>query len=83
MITAVECLDKQFGPLTYWWLSFVDRTSDVACHLGVAIVTARGNISDAVLEARDYGCNPGGEVLGERLPDVPQSPPAVDLAPAH
>jgi hypothetical protein len=61
-------------PVCYWWLSFVDRIddgdNDVACHLGITIVTARG-FSNAVDQAWNCDCNPGGEVLGQRLPDVP------------
>ena len=62
--------------LAYWWLSFVDRTDDgtdsVACRLGVSIVTARGDsIVGAAKEAWANHCNPGGEVMGERLVDVP------------
>jgi hypothetical protein len=39
--------------------------------IGVAIVTSNGDIEDAVQKAWDRRCNPGGEVRGERLPDVP------------
>lgn len=39
--------------------------------IGVAIVTSHGDIGEAVQKAWDRGCNPGGEVRGERLPDLP------------
>ncbi len=59
----------------YWWLSFVDRTGDpelgtVACNLGISIVFTGGDIGEAVEEAWQHDCNPGGEVLGVRLPDI-------------
>jgi hypothetical protein len=59
--------------INYWWLSFVDRTenNEVACHLGVSIVSCAGNINRAAQEAWDYHCNPGGEVLGEPLVGIP------------
>jgi hypothetical protein len=39
--------------------------------IGVAIVTSHGDIGEAVQKAWDRRCNPGGEVRGERLPDIP------------
>jgi hypothetical protein len=63
----------------YWWLSFVDRTGDdhggtVACQLGVCIVFCGGDIGDDVDEAWTHHCNPGGEVMGFRLPDIKNLP---------
>ena len=43
----------------------------VRLSIGVAIVTSHGDIGDAVQKAWDRRCNPGGEVLAERLPDLP------------
>ena len=51
----------------WWWLSFVDQAADggdsVALHLGCAIVLAT-SLANAVQEAWDHDCNPGGEVTG-------------------
>jgi hypothetical protein len=57
----------------YWWLSFVSRTDDnaVACHLGIAIVICHGDLGEAIDEAWEYDCNPGGEVLGLRMVELP------------
>jgi hypothetical protein len=74
MRTIADLKDYVPAGLHYWWLSFVDRTEDnsVACHLGVTIVTCHGDdIGRAVQEAWDYHCNPGGEVLGLQLKDIP------------
>jgi hypothetical protein len=55
----------------FWWLSFVDRAEDpelgsAAVQLGVAIVAAR-DMEEAVQEAWEWKCNPGGEVAGMPL----------------
>lgn len=51
-----------------WWLSFCDRSKpDGSQFLGACIVLGKG-IVDAAAVARMYGCNPGGEVVGIRLP---------------
>ena len=61
-----EVFNRTNHPPTWWWLSFVDRThSDgvsVALQLGVAIVYTGGDVTDAVEEAWQRDCNPGGEV---------------------
>lgn len=67
---AVDSVDATLHhpDVHHWWLSFVDRIDHmVACQLGVAIVAGR-DIHDAVQNAWDYGCNPGGEVRAEQLP---------------
>ena len=52
-----------------YWLSFVDRVDDVAVNLGVAIVGGT-TMNSAVRAAWCLGINPGGEVAGERIPDL-------------
>lgn len=50
------------------WLSFRDVETNT--NLGVAIVEG-GGVTEAALNARLRGCNPGGEVLAYPLSDPP------------
>lgn len=50
----------------WWWLSFADESG----FLGACIVCGAG-MMEATIIARGLGCNPGGEVLGEELENLP------------
>jgi len=54
-----------------WWLSFADPDKPEGQRfIGVAVVPCdTDTISRAADTAWKLGCNPGGEVLGMRLPD--------------
>lgn len=50
-----------------FWISFADPGKPAGTQLlGVAIVPC-DDLHEALLWARDHGCNPGGEVLGTKL----------------
>lgn len=51
---------------SWWWLSFIDEIS--RANIGVCIIRGK-NISSAVVAAHSLGINPGGEVLGVKIPD--------------
>lgn len=52
------------SPTQWWWLSFVDATRPPGEQfVGLCIVSAP-NIVAATTVAREFGCNPGGEVAG-------------------
>lgn len=54
----------------WWWLSFADsRLPAGSQFLGAAIVGPAHSIGAAAMLARMLGCNPGGEVVGEHVPD--------------
>jgi len=60
-----------------WWLSFCDVDRPVGSQfIGVALVSVPVNstLVNAVYEAWDQGCNPGGEVMGLRIPKEDQLP---------
>lgn len=54
-----------------WWLSFADPDRRRGKRfLGVALVSLDSDsITDAVSEAWQLGCNPGGQVVADLLPD--------------
>ena len=65
---------------SWMWLSFVDpdksdppgqQVPGGGGFLGIAIVPG-GNIVQAAMIAGMFGCNPGGEVGGYRIPGVPR-----------
>lgn len=61
------------GSLSYWWLSFADsERPEGSQFLGVCIVQAKG-ITSAIRLTHTLGINPGGEVAGFELPDMPES----------
>lgn len=60
---------SELAPLRLWWLSFADPDLPPGRRfLGVCIVEARTLVS-AVRHAARLGCNPGGEVRGDALPE--------------
>lgn len=62
-----ELLIEDWGSPKQWiWLSFADDTG----FLGAAIVQG-GGMMEATMRARQLGCNPGGEVVGEPLENLP------------
>jgi hypothetical protein len=62
-----QMLGQELSAEKQWlWLSFADETG----FLGASIVEG-GGIMEATMRARLLGCNPGGEVLGEPLTNLP------------
>jgi len=62
-----------------WWLSFADPKRPAGQQfLGVAVVEAPEFIL-ACMTAKTYGCNPGGEVQGWPMPDLPPDAPEMKL----
>lgn len=59
----------------WWFLSFssTDRPKGRQ-FLGAALVKGY-DVGDAAASAHVYNCNPGGEVLGIALPDIPEPAP--------
>lgn len=57
--------------MTWWWLSFVDKTMPRGQrHRGVFIAEGKTFI-EAVEAALDLGCDMGGEVLGTLISEPP------------
>ena len=71
---------NSFGdvPQRWWWLSFADpELPEGSQFLGVAIVKATELVT-ATLVAHMHGCNPGGQVLGQTIPNhLPEPPPGM------
>jgi pseudouridine-5'-phosphate glycosidase len=56
--------------MTLFWLSFADTSRAPGTQLlGVAIVPG-ADFEDAVAQAWQIGCNPGGQVVGLPIPDT-------------
>lgn len=53
----------------WWWLSFAEGKS-----LGVCIAEGK-DVQEAATSAHRHGCNPGGQVLGFPLDDLPGMSP--------
>lgn len=54
-----------------WWLSFVDpQAPEGARFLGVCIVEG-DNIAQAMSTAWFMACNPGGDIMGYDVSDIP------------
>jgi hypothetical protein len=49
--------------MSWWWLSFADDDG----FLGACIVEAP-DVVQAAIQAFRHGCNPGGEVVGVKIP---------------
>jgi hypothetical protein len=63
--------------LPIWWLSFSDRTRPRG-FLG-AYVTRAADFGAALDDATARGCNPGGEVRGYPMADLPAGLPTGRL----
>jgi len=58
----------------YWWLSFADEEGN----RGVCIVQASDFLS-AVSLAHSLEINPGGQVQGIEMPDIPEAREEIEL----